>query len=199
MSYRYYRDRPSLLGRLFRLILALAVAYAAVLGMSAYRIHGWVSQATTSYEAFEQSFDAGNYESARNAIDKVAQNVANISKEAHSWYWDLVNKVPYLGEDVTCAQQLSNIADNLANNALLPVLNNAESALNDLSQVSGVIQALTNARNVVSMCRSDFEQLPASHFARLNDLATQLQNAVVNTDDVFNKLSVVLDIANLFV
>ncbi|MBO7675236.1 MAG: hypothetical protein J6S63_09550 [Atopobiaceae bacterium] len=199
MSRYGYRQRPSLFVRLFRFVLALLVVYAAVLGISAHRIGTWVDHTIDAYETFESTFDSGDYEQARAAVDDVAQTVSQISTEAHAWYWHLAQNVPYFGEDVTCAQQLSRIASNLGNNALVPVLDSTEAALSDLSRVGEVVRALTNARNVVSTCRQDFEALPASHFDSLNELATKLQKAVIDTDDVFDKLSVVLDIANAFV
>ncbi|MEE0027819.1 MAG: hypothetical protein U0J70_09520 [Atopobiaceae bacterium] len=199
MSRIRYRQRPSLLARLFRLVFALLVVYAAVLGISAYRISGWAKQTLDSYETFESTFESGDYEKARAAIGDVTQSVNQISNEAHAWYWHLATNVPYFGEDVTCAQMLSGIASNLGNNALLPVLNGVESAQNDLSKISEVVEALTEARNVVSSCRKDFEALPPSHFEALNSLASRLQQAVVNADDVLNQLSVVLDVANVFV
>lgn len=199
MSKIRYRQRPSLLGRLFRLVFALLVVYAAVLGISAYRINGWANQTLNSYETFEATFNSGDYEKASAAIDDVARSVDQISQEAHAWYWHLATNVPYFGEDVNCAQMLSGIASDLSNNALAPVLDSAASSIEDLSKIGEFVKALAGARDVVSSCRKDFEALPPSHFEELNNLAGKLQQAVVNADDTLNQLSVVLDIANAFV
>lgn len=199
MSINRYRQRPSLLARLFRLVFALLVVYAAVLGISAYRINGWANQTVDSYATFETTFKEGDYEKAATAFDEVTRSVGQISEEAHAWYWHLATNVPYFGEDVTCAQMLSGIASDLSSNALMPVLNGVGSSLKDLSKIGEVVAALSDARDVVSSCRKDFEALPPSHFEALNDLAGKLQQEVVKADDVLNQLSVVLDVANAFV
>lgn len=199
MSTIRYRQRPSLLGRLFRLVFALLLVYAAVLGISAYRINGWANQTLDSYETFETTFKTGDYEKASAAVGDVARFVDQISQEAHAWYWHLATNVPYFGEDVNCAQMLSKIASDLSNDALLPVLDSAASSQKDLSKIGEFVKALTEARDVISTCRKDFEALPPSHFDKLNSLASELQQAVVNADDTLNQLSIVLDIANAFV
>ncbi len=192
------RGRRSFLGSLFRLLLLVIVAYGVLLGISAYRISGWATQANTSAQALEKALDDADFDTCKSSVDDLAASVSQISKEAHAWYWTLVQRVPVVDADILCAQELASIADHLVNDALVPVLSKVDASLSDLSQLPGVIQALTDARLVVATCRSEADEIPLSHFEQLNKLSSSLKEAVTKADEMFDKIALGLDVANLF-
>ncbi len=196
------------------IILVLVVLFAGCLGLSAARISGLVEQANGQYQAYESCANKGDLAGAKTQVFALAETLDTIEAETSAWQWQAASGLPVLGEDVRCAQGLANIADDLANEALVPVLTELDdifggfsdggvldlNAWGDLFLTKGkkigeLFDDIADAREIVRQCRNEADALPTSHFDQVNEAADNVREAMVNLDEFFGIYD---DIAGLF-
>lgn len=205
-----YRRHGSLLGSLFRIVLVLLLVLLVFLGWSAYRMYGAYKDANAAYQTCEKCMENYDYTGALSAVQTIGNDIATIEAEIHGWQWELMRNVPVIGEDVSCVQQMSDIADALANDALLPVLAQAQVLFGDTSQSefsaivserAGQIEELTNritvSRGVVANCKAKADALPQAHIVQINELANNLRQAVAEVNQTLEDFAPALDVLDV--
>lgn len=198
--------RRSSLGMLaLKVALVVVVAYVAFVGYSSFAIYSSGTAALDAYQSCKQQFDEGDLEAAYASVSEVASGIQNIERELNGWQWDVAGSIPVVGEDVDCARRLSDVADKLANAALLPVLTQAKvvfaeadwsdvlKTLGDkIGEVEKLFEAVADARDVVGTCRSEVDAIPASHFEELNDAVAEVRAVTGEVDDMFTQFESLL-------
>lgn len=188
---------------LFMLVIA-AGAYAGYLFMSYRTIQEHIGVATTSYDQCLEQLEGQQYGDALTSIHTTVDEVSQIRTSLDEWQWNIAARLPYLGEDVNCARQTARIADKLAGNAVLPVLEQAESILGDVgsddpltgignafTKLPAFYTAITDARKVVGTCKSEADALGDAHFDELNKWVGNVKTATTEADTAFAQFDVI--------
>ena len=192
------------------LVLVLAAgAFGGYLYVGAKQVQTHIAAANASYEQCIGQLDQQQFGEALTSVKTTIDEIAQIRQGLDGWQWDVAEKLPYLSQDVTCARQTSQIADQLASDALLPVIEQTEDIMSDASSadpltgitdVFGKLPALyttlNDARKVVSDCKAQADALPTSHFDQLNEWVSGVQEATTSAEETFSQLDVVFDAIN---
>ena len=192
---------------LFTLLLVLVVAagvYGGFLYMSYRSIQDHITAATTSYDQCLAQLENEHYGDALTSIHTTVDEVDQIRTDLDGWQWEVAEHLPYLSQDVTCARQTARIADELAGNAVLPVVEQAESILGDvgsddpltgmgnaLTKLPALYTAITDARKVVGTCKTEADQLGTSHLDALNEWVGSVKTATTEADAAFAQFDLI--------
>ncbi|MDO4797941.1 MAG: hypothetical protein Q4A01_07975 [Coriobacteriales bacterium] len=192
--------RRSVLGILVRMLLVVLVAYGVLLFVSGMHVRGEADKATAAYNKYEQCIGEGDFAGAIAAVKQIASSLDEINRESDQWWWEYAEHLPVLGQDVDCMRGLVDVSNALANDALMPVLTQAEFLTTEgdggffselANKAGGVMEMgviIGDARAVVAQCRTQVDELPVSHFKEVNDMVAQVREAVVSVDDTFDAL-----------
>ena len=192
--------RHFLLKGILGLLLVAIVAYGAVLVVSVVRMKGEVDKATAAYQTCQDCIQRQDYLAAIDAVEDVADSIDVLEREASMWYWEFAERIPVLGQDVDLARDLVVVMDKLANDALMPVLDKVKSVgigkdENVLSMILGnadaivaIGPAISRADQTLDECRVITDSMGTSHFEDLNNIATEVRDAVTQADDTFDNI-----------
>ena len=196
-----------------RLVLALLVvlivcvgAYAGLLYADVRASRPHIDAATASYRDCLAQIEGQHFQEALASAHATADEVAQIRAAYEGWEWDLAERLPYVGQDALCMRQSTKVADELATNAMLPVIEQAEDILGDydenatlstigdtLSKLPGLYTSLADARKVVAACRTEAQTLPQAHLDGFNAWAGTVRTATDEIDEAFSALDVIID------
>ncbi len=197
--------RHFLLKGIVGLLLAAIVAYGAVLVVSVVRMKGEVDKATAAYQTCQDCMERQDYLAAIDAVEDVADAVDVLEREASAWYWELAERIPVLGQDVDLARDLVVVMDKLANDALMPVLDKVRSVgidgdqdvlsmiLRNADAIVSIGPAIASADQTLDECRVITDSMGTSHFEDLNNIATEVRDAVTQADDAFDNIQEIFD------
>ncbi len=192
--------RHFLLKGILGLLLVAIVAYGAVLVVSVVRMKGEVDKATAAYQTCQDCIQRQDYLAAIDAVGDVADSVDVLEREASVWYWEFAERIPILGQDVDLARDLVVVMDKLANDALMPVLDKVRSVgigededvlsmiLRNADTIVSIGPAIANADQTLDECRVITDSMGTSHFEDLNNIATEVRDAVTQADDAFDEI-----------
>lgn len=182
-------------------ILVALVAYGGLLAWSAYNVRGHAVQAKARMQdcvAQIQGEELGAaYASARTA----GRELSDARSELMGWQWVLASGAPVLGDDVRCAQQSTDVAHTLVQDAMLPVLGQAsdlagvdvesggmEALASGFTRLSALMGAVSDARDVVANCKLRVASIPKAHVGELTELVASLSEAIDEADAALNAL-----------
>lgn len=200
------RGRRSIIWKILGLLLVVILAYAAVLAVSMADLKNDTDAATDTYMQLETSLKTLDIEQSIACVHDLADRIDTIENKMNGWQWQVASHIPVLSDDVRCLRGIAHICDALANDALMPVLTEGETIVDNISSIGDndkldIIKAkaifdefvhlsddIAVARDVVSNCQQEAEALPTSHFAELNDLADQIRLITTQIDETFDTL-----------
>lgn len=201
--------RTSPLRFLFVLLLMLVVvigAYGFMLYTSLSKVRSTAASADTAYHECLTQIENNQYEDALVSIRTVATDVESIDTELQNWQWNIAAQLPVINEDVNCARQSADIANKLANEALMPMIEDAgalfdgistgnalETIPDALAKVPDLYATVTDARKVVATCKTNADALPTSHFDELNSMAETVKTATYEAEETFASFDVIFD------
>lgn len=204
------RRRGGFLRLILFLLLAAIIGFGVWIGLSAKRVSDLFTQAMSSYETMQASFDAQEYDDALAAARNAADLTSQASSELKGVQWDIAARIPVLGTDVEAVRGIGSISGSLADDAVLPVIDSWDQLAGDgivvdgaldvgkipdkVNQVVELAKTLQEASKVVDSCAEQSETLPTSHFGQVNEWADQLRNAVNSVDKSMDDLDVAVDL-----
>lgn len=204
------KKRHTLLKIVIVLLLAVVVGFGVWLGTSAKKVADLLSQATIFSEQVQAKIDEKDYDAALAAARKAAGYTSQASVELNGTQWDIAARIPVLGDDVETVRSIGSISGNLADNAVLPVLDSWEQLASDgiisdgsielskvpekFSQLVELAKTLQESSLVVDDCSARANALPASHFNQINEWTAELKKSVESADATFDEFGGVIDL-----
>lgn len=189
-------------------VLALVVVVGAAGGVLAMRFldsvksvkedaQAVMSELESIGDAVKGSDPARLQESAR----AISEGAHGIREEVNSELWGLVKRVPVYGQDIECAQGLSDVLVDLADNALGPLA--ASSDIMSLSHVfsegtvnigalRGLMGAIDEAAPVLSRSADALTALPPTHVGQVTEIVDKAREKIVQADDLIAKAQAIL-------
>lgn len=197
--------------RVLALLLLALVAYGVVILLSIQQIRTDAHEALECFHTYEACMEQGDFTAAVDALDAVAENVGQIDAEANSWKWELAMATPILGEDVRAARSASSVANSLANEAILPVVDQGGEAfaafsnvdftnleaLGELieqegSRLATLKQTVKDSHEAAKTCVEDVNAIPQTHFKELNELVDDLKETSEETEEYLGQIDGIL-------
>ena len=206
----------------FRLIITLLllaiIGFGAWVGISAKKVSDLFGQASNAYNQVQSSIEAQDYSSALVYARTAASLTSQASTELQGVQWEIASQLPVLGEDARIMRSLGSISGNLADGAVLPVLDGWDVLVQEgvivngtidptkvtekLDQLVALADTIQSANAVVDECNARVTTLPTLHFDVLNQWVGELRNTVTSVDTTLDQLagiaSLVTGTASLF-
>ena len=119
-------------GRVLTVLGVLLVAIVAYGAWQAWSLYRDLDRVEQSADELRAALDSGDDEARDRAIADLQDSADSASGNASSVWWDILSKLPVLGDDVEGLQVLSTTVDDVANEGLAPLAD----SLDRLDEVS---------------------------------------------------------------
>ncbi len=191
--------------------LAIILAFLAFLGVIAYKVYNEAKQvqahennALVVLSNFSTNADGKKMAAVQEQLPAIQQETAEANSIAHGKCWEFAKKIPYVGDDITAVQGMTEVINNLTHQSVpqfitvVTNLQNANLSVGDGLNLKPIIDAqsgITSANRSLQQQVNAYNALPEPHIEQvqkaytkgsdsLNALATKV-NALANT---FNML-----------
>ena len=189
------------------IVLALVVAIGVTgvaLAMSTSSIMGKMDQIQTASDRLQAEASSFDLEASATTIEEISSLWNDVEQETNAWQWQVARWVPVFGEDVSSLQSAAGIAKRLSGEAVSPVVEQLRELgggfdgdifsiiSSKITQLGDLVAVLSDARIVVSECRTDADALPTAHLTQVNEVIETLKQEVGSIDDtlgIFDALS----------
>lgn len=190
---RSHRRRSTILaviGAIVAMLVVVAVAlgvYAFGLYQSYQRIMAQVNEATSVVEPLKEALKSGDTDSLSAVSSTVTDAVHAIDDELGGTNWQVAERIPIVGQDVATVRTLVDVATDLVDNALAPVvasvsgLHLSELMVNgavNVGLIRQVSSAVQNATPVIERLAQTVSALPEPRIGRLQGIFSQANDAL---------------------
>ena len=172
-------------------LLVAIVAYGAWQAWSLYRDLDRVEQSADELRA---ALDSGDDEARDRAIADLQESADSASGNASSVWWDILSKLPVLGDDVEGLQVLSTTVDDVANEGLAPLADSLDrldevssDGRVDVDVVRSMQDPVASANEVIGAASREVNGLDSGGF--LGSLRTRYERYADILDDAASSLA----------
>ncbi len=182
-------------------IIAALVVIAAVFG---FMMMGQVKEVKTAAqdmmaqkEPLAAALKTGNAQALDSSIQAMQTDAAKINETTHSRLWNIAGNLPIVGQDVRSAQTLGAVAEDLVDNALVPVGQSArgmkmsdlvqDGAVNveEIEQISG---SVSTAIPTLKKSISAIEELPDPVLPQMKEVMDKVKPPLEGASESLDQL-----------
>lgn len=192
------------------IVVAIVVVVIALCGVSLYTsAQGALADAKTLQQqasTLESQVSKNQVKRARSTARELGATASDMHDKMSNPLWRVAVLVPGYGGELKKVIDLAGVADDLANNALVPVLQNVKSLdastfvkkngnLN-VDQIVPIVQSLGNAAPVIQRCNNTVTAMEDSSIQQLNTPIAMMKIVLPSLNEVSqlsSKLSPVID------
>jgi len=145
------------------------------------------SQLSTLKQAFKDNDSAALKQTALDA----SETANHLNNTVHGIPWTVSSFIPFIGNDIRCAQTLGEVAQDLTDNALVPITNNsdvlnlstlfADSKVNT-DALSSLSQSVEQAAPVVERCAEKVSAMPTPMTSQVKEAVDKIKDPLVEAD-----------------
>ena len=194
---------------LLGLVLVAACVLVAVYGTSAYRMYKDANSLADSAARLETQFKDGAIAEAQATAQSVSELAAALKEEAQKPQWGVATQLPVLGADVSAVQVLTDAADALSTNALIPLVEayrglldagvvdtdgsvNLIQAAFHLDEIRAMVTAVRTAEAEEATWRETIAALDEVHIPQLTEALEQIDAGFVEADKLIEDIEPIL-------
>lgn len=208
-DYSRPRKRHILLKLVLLVLVTTAVGFGVWVGLSFKRAAELFGKADAAYAQMERSIESEDYKTALMYARSAATLTSQASDELAGQPWEMAERVPVLGADVSAMRSIGSISGTLADDAVLPTLDALDELMRDgivedgtiqverigqkLDQVVQLASTLKTANEVVDKCSVQLDGVSPSHVARVNEWVGSLRETMTSIDGVLDQYASVAD------
>ena len=146
----------------------------------------------------------GNGDELNSTVQGMASEVSSMHAKTSGPLWVAASYVPVLGDDIRVARGVVEQADNLMQNALMPVVQSLQGVslstllqdgTVDVQTLESVSAALSQAQPVVEQASEAIEALPQAHIGKVRDAVDKVRGPIASTAETlkgFNEIAPIL-------
>lgn len=146
----------------------------------------------------------GNGDELNSTVQGMASEVSSMHAKTSGPLWVAASYVPVLGDDIRVARGVVEQADNLMQNALMPVAQSLQGvslstlltdATVDVKTLETVSAALSQAQPVVEQASEAIEALPQAHIGKVRDAVDKVRGPIASAAETlkgFNEIAPIL-------
>jgi|GEM_PF-2176767 len=193
------RRKHHLVRSLVIVVVLAVVACVAVLGVSAAQVYSKSLEARTQFSTLSQELSSGDVDGAQSTASELRTTVKDINDQLDWPVWQLVEKIPGLGIEVSTARTLASTAATLVDDAITPVMEDVATLQDDGAiasdgtvDTSGVISnpidtaallsSISSAETVVNSCSETISSLPTSNIPQLESAREAMASGLASAD-----------------
>lgn len=103
-------------------LLVAIIAFLGIVGFNVYRqakeVQEHESKALSMLSDFSANIDDTKVQQIKNELPQIQQETRQASTIAHGTWWNIAQKLPYVGRDVTTVQGMTQVIDNLVSQSV---------------------------------------------------------------------------------
>lgn len=103
-------------------LLVAIIAFLGIVGFNVYRqakeVQEHESKALSMLSDFSANIDDTKVQQIKNELPQIQQETRQASTIAHGAWWNIAQKLPYVGRDVTAMQGMTQVIDNLVSQSV---------------------------------------------------------------------------------
>lgn len=146
----------------------------------------------------------GNGDELNSTVQGMASEVSSMHAKTSGPLWVAASYVPVLGDDIRVARGVVEQADNLMQNALMPVAQSLQGVslstllqdgTVDVQTLESVSAALSQAQPVVEQASSAIDALPQAHIGKVRDNVDKVRGPIASAAETlkgFNEIAPIL-------
>ncbi len=146
----------------------------------------------------------GNGDELNSTVQGMASEVSSMHAKTSGPLWVAASYVPVLGDDIRVARGVVEQADNLMQNALMPVAQSLQGVslstllqdgTVDVQTLESVSAALSQAQPVVEQASSAIDALPQAHIGKVRDAVDKVRGPIASAAETlkgFNEIAPIL-------
>ena len=146
----------------------------------------------------------GNGDELNSTVQGMASEVSSMHAKTSGPLWVAASYVPVLGDDIRVARGVVEQADNLMQNALMPVAQSLQGVslstllqdgTVDVQTLESVSAALSQAQPVVEQASSAIDALPQAHIGKVRDTVDKVRGPIASAAETlkgFNEIAPIL-------
>lgn len=146
----------------------------------------------------------GNGDELNSTVQGMASEVSSMHAKTSGPLWVAASYVPVLGDDIRVARGVVEQADNLMQNALMPVAQSLQGVslstllqdgTVDVQSLESVSAALSQAQPVVEQASSAIDALPQAHIGKVRDAVDKVRGPIASAAETlkgFNEIAPIL-------
>lgn len=140
----------------------------------------------------------GNGDELNSTVQGMASEVSSMHAKTSGPLWVAASYVPVLGDDIRVARGVVEQADNLMQNALMPVAQSLQGvslstlltdATVDVQTLETVSAALSQAQPVVEQASEAIEALPQAHIGKVRDVVDKVRGPITSAAETLRGLN----------
>ena len=140
----------------------------------------------------------GNDDELNSTVQGMASEVSSMHAKTSGPLWVAASYVPVLGDDIRVARGVVEQADNLMQNALMPVAQSLQGvslstlltdATVDVKTLETVSAALSQAQPVVEQASEAIEALPQAHIGKVRDAVDKVRGPIASAAETLRGLN----------
>jgi hypothetical protein len=192
-------------GKVILILLLVIVASGAYLAFSAQQLLGQYDEVKQEASTLKDQLVSGDSAGAQQTAASIAQTAQDMHATTSNPIWVVASHVPYIGDDIHAARVLCASFDDLATNALVPVVDSMQGiSLDNLIgdnatiNVDGLMQVLNAADSVTSVVESNNDAIQGigeTHIDKVTekvDKAKSLMGRIAKVTSVAGELSTMM-------
>ena len=160
---------------------------------SAMSVKAEASEVMSNINDLKDQVLSENPEQANATANKIAKSAASMKDETSGWAWTVASFVPVYGGDVGKVRELSNVFDDLAKNAIVPLVGEVSQVSLKNLVVDGVINvdlanklvsSLNSAAPIISRSYDKLEAMGSAQLEQINEPLETARSALSTLNSV---------------
>lgn len=204
--HHHHRGRriAAVMGGVVAALLVIASICGALLYRDAMDVLGQSKSVMAQASTVGDALKSGDGNSLVQTASQMASEVSDMRSKVDGPLWNVASALPVLGDDIRAARGVVEQADNLMQNALMPVAQSLQGvslstlltdATVDVQTLETVSAALSQAQPVVEQASSAIDALPQAHIGKVRDTVDKVRGPIASAAETlkgFNEIAPIL-------
>ena len=206
--HHHHHRRGRRIAAIVGAVVAVLVVVCGVCGVLVYRdamdVLDQSKDAMAQAATISDDLKNGNGDELNSTVQGMASEVSSMHAKTSGPLWVAASYVPVLGDDIRAARGVVEQADNLMQNALMPVAQSLQGVslstllqdgTVDVKTLESVSAALSQAQPVVEQASEAIEALPQAHIGKVRDAVDKVRGPIASAAETlkgFNEIAPVL-------
>lgn len=204
--HHHHRGRriAAVVGGVVAALLVIAGICGALVYRDAMDVLGQSKSVMAQVSTVGDALKSGDGDSLVQTASQMASEVSGMRSKVDGPLWNVASALPVLGDDIRAARGVVEQADNLMQNALMPVAQSLQGVslstllqdgTVDVQTLESVSAALSQAQPVVEQASSAIDALPQAHIGKVRDAVDKVRGPIASAAETlkgFNEIAPVL-------
>lgn len=183
----------------------LVIAFVVTMVMNVSTLYGNIVELDAAHERLSGCIESGDVEGAYQASLTASDVLARTEEQLDGAQWNMLEVLPFIGDDVRCAEGLVQVSEDLVTKGVRPLLSACRPLANDeghldfgealdINPLEGIalLSAVVTTNNVVHDCSERIAALPEPHSNPVRQAKEDVEKEIADMSAAFDSFGSVL-------